>query len=176
MTVTVTNFEKSLETGDQYDAVIGLLDKRAKQWQERGLAKFPNRKMFWFDDVVYPYHDGPTQKDIEEIVAHIHEKDLLNIEKKVLVHCFAGISRSTATAIGLLFMRGSTADQAVEQIWIQRSRMRPNEDVLRHFDTVLNTGGQLEQACRAWKQKQRETMNNTPYLLFDMATENPEKM
>lgn len=151
MTVKVTDLEKSLEISKEFDAVIGLLDKRQKQWMERGLGKIPNRKMFWFDDVPEGYNDGPERKDIDEIIAHVKEKDLLNPEKKVLVHCFAGISRSTATAISLLVMRGWKIDSAINHIHIQRPHMWPNELVLKHFDDALDLKGELTKAVEKWK-------------------------
>ena len=152
MTVKVTDLEHSLTLEKEFDHVIGLLD-HAEKFTKLALRfqSEPKRSMFWFDDTI----DGrwaPTEKDAEEIINTIREKDLHNIQKKVLVHCFAGISRSTATAICLLIMRDWTIESAFNQIHIQRPRMWPNDALIRHFDNLLKLEGRLIAHEQEWKK------------------------
>lgn len=172
MTVTVTDFATSLRIDREFDAIIGILDAREKHKFGEALSKIPNRKMFWFDDSVAPFNDAPKESDVQAIVDHINQNDLTSLSKKVLIHCFAGISRSTATAIGLLVMRGWTPEQAFNHIQSQRRVMWPNEDVIKHFDTILKLNNELTSFHRHWK----DNLSTSCGGLIGLATGNPEKL
>ena len=156
MTVTVTDFLQSQRCEHKYDQVIGMLD-RAEKFSHLALklAEIPNRSMFWFDDVNDEnWGWSPKEADIASIIQLIKDKGLDDGAQKVLVHCAAGISRSTAVAIGLLIMRGSSIPMAWELIQRQRPMMWPNELILKHFDKLLDLKGELVAFDKKWKADQ----------------------
>lgn len=152
MTVMVTDFDTSLKLQSTVDHVIGILDKRDFDESSNRLSKVPNRTMFWFDDVHAEGTNPPTEQHIQNIIDVIKEEGLDSIHKRVLVHCRAGISRSTATAIALLIMRGHTISHAIEAIHIQRPMMWPNDLMITHFDKLLDLKGELIRHHKEWKQ------------------------
>ena len=154
MTIKVTDFENSMAIQGNFDHVIGILDPSMKGHLEERLWKIKNRTMFWFDDTINTSGGlrPPSESHIADIINLIREKELDSIHKSVLIHCAAGISRSTATAIGLLIMRGWSVSQAFENVHIMRPQMWPNELVLKHFDTLLNLDGALIEFDKTWKR------------------------
>ena len=155
MTVTVTDFKDSLRREKDFDHVIGLLD-HGEQFSHLALklAEIPNRTMFWFDDVPDDrFGHAPKEEHIAAIIKLIKDKGLDDGSKNVLVHCAAGISRSTATAIGLLIMRGLPIESAFEIIERQRPFMWPNKLVLAHFDLLLGLNWKLTEFHRQWEDQ-----------------------
>jgi predicted protein tyrosine phosphatase len=152
--VRVTDFESSLRMQGDYDHVIGLLGVADRKYLEKELREVPNRSMFWFDDVQRDTSYGekaPTDADIKSIIQTIKEKGLDKRDKKVLVHCAMGISRSTATAISLLIMRGFTIERSFNFIWRARPQLHPSKIMLEHFDNNLGLDGKLVEHVERWK-------------------------
>lgn len=63
-----------------------------------------------FGDVDWKCWQAPTQEHVEAIIKFGLKNDV------VLVHCHAGMSRSTSTAIGILLARGVEAELAVSSL------------------------------------------------------------
>lgn len=100
--------------------------------------------------LIVPFHDtlrldweGATEQDIAVILDWASDKK----DESILIHCHAGMSRSTSTAIGILASWG----YAEEEAWniVKRSRPAqalatsrsfiPNPLVLSHVDSLLGT-------------------------------------
>lgn len=62
---------------------------------------------------------------------------------KLLVHCQAGISRSTAVACGVLCQHGLSPSEAIPFVLSIRPQAQPNLHVLRLFDEILGLEGKL---------------------------------
>ena len=77
---------------------------------------------------------------------------------KLLVHCFAGMRRSTATAIAILIQHGMTIPEAFAKCFEVRSIMMPNRLMLELFDEQLGLGGELDLYGRKWIQNQYTAM------------------
>ncbi len=60
-----------------------------------------------------------------------------------LVHCQAGISRSTAVACGILCQHGFSPSEAVQYVRSIRPQAKPNQHVLKLFDEILGLEGKL---------------------------------
>ena len=93
----------------------------------------------FFADVEEDWGDGPTLEQIDRICRFVRD---LAPEDSILVHCAAGVSRSTATALGILALRGSGEREALELLSSQHPKDRffwPNRLVLDHFDKLLGT-------------------------------------
>lgn len=80
---------------------------------------------------------SPKHDDIAGIFQLVQPQD------NVLVHCHAGISRSTALGLGLWVKAGKTIDEAVKLVYADRPNMSPNKLILQHIDTILNMKGQF---------------------------------
>ena len=79
----------------------------------------------------------PQIQDILEFTAPLEPTD------KLLVHCHAGISRSTAVACGVLCQHGLTPSEAVKYVLSIRKLAFPNKPVLTLFDEILGLEGKL---------------------------------
>jgi predicted protein tyrosine phosphatase len=90
----------------------------------------------------YPKLAEPKQiRDILEFTAPLQSAD------KLLVHCHAGISRSTAVACGILCQHGLSPHEAIQYVLSIRPQANPNPHVLKIFDKVLGFKGELVTAA-----------------------------
>ena len=85
--------------------------------------------------------DGPKWDHIEKIL------EFAKPDADIICTCNGGISRSSATAIGLLAARGFTPHQACEIAWINKPNIWPNKLMLSMFDRKFKLDGQLVQAA-----------------------------
>jgi predicted protein tyrosine phosphatase len=87
-----------------------------------------------------PKQKPATAQQIQEILEFTAP---LESADKLLVHCHAGLSRSTAVACGILCQHGLTPTEAVKYVLSIRSQAFPNQHVIKLFDDVLELEGQL---------------------------------
>lgn len=96
-----------------------------------------------FGDSVFP-RLGPSLGDVELMLGWAEGRS-----GSMLVHCHMGISRSTASAIGVALGRGFGVEEAVEGLLLShpvdsrlgRRSFRPNELLLRHVGEVYGVRG-----------------------------------
>lgn len=130
--------------------VVSILDPH---WPDPGEFRTypPHRRVLWrFDDVVRDGEDvvAPGEDHVADILA-LGETLEADGAHHVLIHCHAGISRSTATAV-ILMVRdnpGREAD-AFAHIAEIRPRAWPNARMLAFADARLERGGALLDALR----------------------------
>jgi len=67
----------------------------------------PDHHVVEFDDVVDVPHGGPTLDDVRSMIEWAVQRD------RILVHCHAGISRSTAAAWGICIAKGLDPEEAI---------------------------------------------------------------
>lgn len=75
---------------------------------------------------------------------------------RLLVHCYAGKSRSTPVAMGSLIQHGMTVDEAFAEVLRQRPSMIPNRLITRYVDEILLLEGELIEAVRNYYRKLEE--------------------
>lgn len=70
-------------------------------------------------------------------------------DARVCVHCFAGVSRSTAVALALWLQHNGTDKLTEAHDWLVsiRARACPNMLLAKHFDQLLNLNGEFENLC-----------------------------
>ncbi|MFA6504475.1 MAG: hypothetical protein WCT14_00160 [Treponemataceae bacterium] len=56
-----------------------------------------------------------------------------------MVHCYHGISRSAAVALGLLYLATGSEQKAIKQIMKQNSKVNPHKDILKYFDELVGS-------------------------------------
>ena len=133
----IRNIEEAAELCHEFDAVItvGPEAYEVSGWDH------PNHLVISFDDVTDPrYSDAPRLEQIKRIVEWGAKQ-----EGSLLVHCHAGISRSTACAWGIAIAKGFDAKEALETLsemhpdeggWGQRT-FRPNPLIVKHLETIF---------------------------------------
>ncbi|OQY56547.1 MAG: hypothetical protein DRR08_07535 [Candidatus Parabeggiatoa sp. nov. 2] len=107
--------------------------------------------------------ENPTLATSQQVQEILEFTAPLQSTDKLLVHCQAGVSRSTAVACGVLCQHGLTPDEAVNYVFSIREIAFPNEHVLTLFDDILGLEGKLvaagsEEIVEPFRQ------NNLPYL------------
>jgi predicted protein tyrosine phosphatase len=87
--------------------------------------------------------DGPTESDVRCLIELAH--GLKGSAGKVLIHCEAGVSRSTAAALIMYTcLLGPVSErEAMESVLGQRPIARPNRRMVEIADHLLGRGGRL---------------------------------
>ena len=76
----------------------------------------------------------PTMDHIMEIINYAGE---MSDDDRVLVHCHAGVSRSTAGALAVLLTRGETVEDAIQHIIDIRPVASTNRLMVRQLGTIF---------------------------------------
>jgi predicted protein tyrosine phosphatase len=90
--------------------------------------------------------EGATEEDVQHII-HLAEQ-LQSYHNKVLIHCEAGISQSTATALIIYacWLGPGHEREAMERVIAQRPYAIPNRRMVKLADSLLQLEGRLLQA------------------------------
>jgi predicted protein tyrosine phosphatase len=113
-----------------------------------------------FHDVIEPSPGwiAPERWDVELLLAFGRDLDATRPENgeklthlHLLVHCHAGLSRSTAAAILILAQRdpGQPAEHAIMEVVRQRPRAWPNLRMIEFGDALLGRDGEIVAAAHA---------------------------
>ncbi len=93
------------------------------------------------------YFNDPKMANSQQIQEILDFTAQLKSTDKLLVHCHAGISRSTAVACGILCQHGLTPTEAVKYVLSIREQAFPNQHVIKLFDDILGLEAQLVAAA-----------------------------
>tara|TARA_Y100000588_G_scaffold20464_1_gene20750 strand:- start:895 stop:1389 length:495 start_codon:yes stop_codon:yes gene_type:complete len=134
--VQVRNCHEAAKVHPEFDAVISVVSHA----RDAAFAH-PNHHREYFDDISDPIDWGrePRREQVQRIVEFVRTQPE---NSRFLVHCQAGISRSTATALGVLATLGWREKEAIEYLVANHPENRPfwpNGWVLSHFDALLGT-------------------------------------
>ncbi|KAL4219327.1 Protein-tyrosine-phosphatase mkp1 [Mactra antiquata] len=149
------------------DTILYVGDRdSAESLQRRNDAKIThivtveNSPLKWIkedDRYKYLYHQC-LDMEFEDLLSHF-EKFFTFIDDaastpdgKVLIHCFAGMSRSvTITAAYLMYKEKISAKSALKKIAESRGRVRPNDGFLRQLHIFNQMGGEMDDYCPVYK-------------------------
>ena len=111
-----------------------------------------------FDDVIEEGIPGtvpPRQQDVAEVLAF--GRGLPEAAGHLLVHCHAGVSRSTASMALILAQAapGTTAEDILGMVLRIRPQAWPNLRIMEFGDALLDRGGTLIDAAHALYHQQR---------------------
>jgi predicted protein tyrosine phosphatase len=134
--------------------VLSILDPAALQPPAFGSFGEHERMELRFDDVIEERPDrvAPARQHVEEILAfgrNLAAEATANAH--LLVHCHAGISRSTA-AVTLILAQAlpeRSADEVIEEVLRIRSGAWPNLRIIELGDELLGRNGELVNAVPA---------------------------
>lgn len=134
--------------------VISIWDP---EWIERGSLENQLKKRLpghtrlhiaYFHDTraEEPGRRAPAEDDLRRI---LHFAADLNPEASVLIHCWAGISRSTAVAYAILCQSTGPGreSECIESILSIRPQAYPNALIVELADRILKREGAMQQAC-----------------------------
>ena len=148
--------------------VLSILDPGSPE-PEAFAAFDPHRRIeLRFHDVIEPGSGwvAPESRDIEQLLAF--GRDLTEARgTHLLVHCHAGVSRSTAAATLILAQTrpDRSADEALLTVVRQRPRAWPNLRILELGDALLGRRGQIVHAARS---QYRRVLEREPWLIEQM--------
>lgn len=126
-------------------------------------ALFPDSEILFltFDDIEQGYDDTDYPPNVDHIRDLLAFGKTFTDESIVGIHCMAGVSRSSASAIAILTDRlgpGSELD-VTEHIKAIRPQARPNRLILRLVDEILERNNALVNASDATFGSSGQTKN-----------------
>ena len=125
-----------------YDGIITIEDSNIKN-PFRVDYGGPEQLILTFDDI-----SKSTEEFVEPQIVHI-ERALLFADKigngSLLVHCHAGISRSSAIALAIIAKKlgAGKEDEAVKTLEFINPNCRPNKALVFMSDEILDLKGKL---------------------------------
>ncbi len=137
---------------DQYipkvNGIISIMAPGERILEPKEVSKFSPLLRLDFDDTweeVYQAEEEIINPTMLETAVRFVE-DIYLFQRKnteILVHCHAGISRSSALAIAIYTAFTDDHVDAVNRVSQQRPQAAPNMAVIRLADNLLNKQGQL---------------------------------
>jgi predicted protein tyrosine phosphatase len=145
--------------------VLSILDPGWPEPEALGAFDPHQRLELRFHDVIDagPGWIAPESRDIEQLLTF--GRNLIEARgTHLLVHCHAGVSRSTAAATLILAQAhpDRPAEQALLTVVRQRPRAWPNLRILELGDDLLGRRGQIVNAARAYY---RRVLERDPWLI-----------
>ena len=153
--LTVCGLEEIEQHGSRaVSHVLSILDP---DWPDPSFALYPphSRTVLRFHDAIEPAPGTvlPTAADVDAILAFGRsiETNAGGAEAHLLVHCHAGISRSTAAMTAILAQARPDApeDAVLDQVAAIRPQAWPNLRMIELTDAALGRSGRLVQAVAA---------------------------
>jgi predicted protein tyrosine phosphatase/ribosomal protein S18 acetylase RimI-like enzyme len=91
---------------------------------------------------------GPTEEDVRRVIELA--ESLRSVAGKVLIHCEAGISRSSAAGLIMYayWLGAGREREALERVLAQRPIAQPNRLMVSLADRLLGRGGRLVEALK----------------------------
>ena len=134
------------QEGKRWTHVVSIWDKRYLDDQScrdqiMNVAPCADHIFNFFDDTSDPTHpDAPVLRDVKGILAFTSQ---LPERAKVLVHCRAGVSRSTAIAYAILCQHSKSGMEMENLLHVQslRDLVLPNRLIVELADKVLKRKG-----------------------------------
>ena len=148
MQVWVTDKSKVAKMQSKHDIthVLSLLDIGDRPFLHPHRTIRQNCLLLNFEDEIHADHPGaPTKAEVEKILAF---GKALPADARLLVHCFAGVSRSTAAALAIMVQHHGLdkIDDCINMLVEQRPQACPNPVITRYADDLLEANGKLFEA------------------------------
>lgn len=145
---TVCSKSEVKKTVHQFDAthLVSTLDPGDHVFKPPCILAWNHLRLNFLDEEDATKLGAPTLVHAESI---LHFGSQLPSDARVVVHCFAGVCRSTAVALAL-WLQANGVDKTQEaKAWMAECRPRacPNMLLARHFDQLLNMNGEFIKLC-----------------------------
>ena len=144
--------------------VLSILDPGWPEPEPLSIFDVNRRLKLRFHDVIeaHPGWIAPERWDVELLLAF--GRDLTaSWNTHLLIHCHAGVSRSTAAAVLVMAQTcpDRPADEALRQVARLRPRAWPNLRIIEFGDEILGRRGEIVEAARA---HYRRALEREPWL------------
>jgi len=113
-------------------------------------SKSINTLILVSDHENYVDETSPSVATIERILAFGAS---LKLDDNVLIHCFAGVSRSTAAGLIVFYNMTKDADKAAEYVLRCQPLAAPNRVIVSLADEFLRAGGELNRVAKKMNEK-----------------------
>jgi predicted protein tyrosine phosphatase len=160
---------KTLIAQDWPTHIISVINDAGPNWPGTYIDRqHNNHGIYNFHDVEaddpeeYADLTPPSLKVMQEIIDEVKSWELTD-ESKVLVHCSAGKSRSTAIAMAILVLHGMSPADALQKVKLLSPAMCPNRLMTEYLDEVIGAEGELLKTVNDWYDK---TIIMIPGLAF----------
>jgi len=144
--------------------VVTLLAPDTPHDMPRGIGKDRHLKLY-FHDIVQAMdgHTPPNAADAEKLIGFLES---WNRQQPMLIHCWAGISRSTAAAFTALCMFRPNADEEelAQELRDASASATPNRLIVSLADQVLGRHGRMVKAVESIGRG-TEAFEGTPFIL-----------
>jgi|LakMenEpi03Aug12_release.lakeMendotaPanAssembly.Ray.scaffolds.fasta_scaffold1534195_1 predicted protein tyrosine phosphatase len=144
--------------------VVTLLSPDTGDEPPGGIAPDRHLRLF-FHDIALPMegHTPPTARDAERLIAFLDSWDRAD---PMLIHCWAGISRSTAAAYTALCLFRPQADEETlaQELRAASPSATPNRLIVSLADEVLGRQGRMVKAV-AGIGRGADAFEGTPFIL-----------
>jgi predicted protein tyrosine phosphatase len=160
--------ELGLHSEERVTHVLSILDPGWPDIEAFGAFDPHQRLELRFHDVIDagPGWVAPDREDVERLLAFGCELTRAR-ETHLLVHCHAGVSRSTAAATLIVAQTrpDRPAERALFEVVRQRPHAWPNLRILELGDALLGRRGEIVNAARA---HYRRALEREPWLIGQM--------
>lgn len=131
------------KSDSHFDKILSIWDKD-KNYEDYTQQKFSHSdiEFIYFDDDL----KSATASDIEKCLEWGRN---LALDSKVLIHCHAGISRSTAITLGVLYGIYEDIDSCIQELVRIRPQAQPNLHITELIDRSLQLKGDLLRAVKS---------------------------
>lgn len=150
--------------------VLSILDPGYPDLEAFGAYGEHARLELRFHDAIDPRpgEEMPQPEHVEALLRFGREMAAEPGEKRLLVHCHAGVSRSTAATTLLLAQAAPEIDAAtiMAEVGRRREKAWPNLRMIEIGDAMLGRNGTLVEAVR---NRHREMAKKLPHLVQFMA-------
>jgi predicted protein tyrosine phosphatase len=144
-----TPFTKIISINDAHLEEDGGYERRIKAYFPKAHAVFS-----YFDDVDYRTEDGPQENEIGFLLDFSQR---FTMADKILIHCRAGVSRSTALAYAVVCQHSQPGQEAAAFAYVRqiRPQLFPNGLVVKMADRILKRKGRLLAAAKTHRWEPR---------------------
>lgn len=169
MEIFVTDIADAMHLAKKENAthVISAVTRWEIEAANVNFGKNISWKIFEMDDVIErDDEDAPTKKQVEEILNWAKK---LPDDSRIIVHCFAGVSRSTAIALIIKVQELGIDKIATAISWLKSIRPQacPNPVITHFADEILNANGKLFEASEEVANEKLLLLRIAPMLLKD---------
>lgn len=154
--VTVTTLNRAKRTKRRHDAVLTIEDPGQRNPLRFHVSPHPEHLVMKFEDV--DFAESTLALPREEHVAAALDFGRRHRDSTMLIHCKAGIARSTALALAIIADRlgeGREKDAVAEMLAV-RPEAVPNLLILSMADDLLGRNGALVAAWMAVEESDQE--------------------
>ena len=138
------------------NALVSLLDPGDRLFLTDRLQQLKRLHLSCEDVLDASDPHAPTLDQVDQLLAFGRQ---LPVDAVVVVHCFAGVSRSTAAAVALMAQElqhqghDDPVGESLRRLLDQRPQSCPNPVISRFADELLGFDGNLHLACEEVAQK-----------------------